>query len=184
MSRQAKDSNGNWYLVSGETDSNFMGTLAQWNALSASEKVRYKTIDITDDFNGMAIDSTPTDNSVNPVQSGGTYTALAGKANTTDVNNMHKVTTFEVDTTDWVEDTTSQSGSTLYKKTITLNNVYTDSIGIDIGTATGYTLPTVDEQTAYDLIQYATVDSAVPALYLYTSAEPGDTFYINVEGVD
>ena len=40
--------------ISSET-SNFTGTTAEWNALSASEKANYKTVDLTDDFNGVAV---------------------------------------------------------------------------------------------------------------------------------
>lgn len=96
--------------------------------------------------------------------------------------NKHKVTQFTVDTSSWVTDTTSQSGTTLYKKTVSLNHVYVDSPSVEIG-ATGV-LPTTAQQDAYNLLQYVTVDSAIPCLYLYASDIPTDTFYINVEGVD
>lgn len=111
-----------------------------------------------------------------------TQTALDAKASTTDVNNKHKVSNFEVSTTGWTADTTSQSGTTLYKKQITLNHVYVESPSVDIG-ASGV-LPTVAQQTAYDLLQYVTIDDTVPCLYLYASDIPTDSFYINVEGVD
>lgn len=88
---------------------------------------------------------------------------------------------FEVSTSNWVQDTTSQSGSTLYKKTISLTNVYKNVPDVSIGASSG--LPTTAQQTAYDLLKYVTVDDAVPCLYLYASAIPTDAFYINVEGV-
>lgn len=91
--------------------------------------------------------------------------------------------TFAVDLTSWTTDTTSQSGTTLYKKQIPLTNVYVDCPTIDIG-ANGSTLPTSAQQTAYNLIQYATVDDAVPCIYLYASAIPTTAFYIKVKGVD
>lgn len=98
------------------------------------------------------------------------------------------VTTLSVDLTGWTSDTTSQSGTTLYKKQILINNDHTQATGgtptIDIGCGTGYTLPTVAEQTAYNLLQYVTVDDSVPCLYLYASAIPTTAFYINVTGVD
>lgn len=99
-----------------------------------------------------------------------------------DVINKHKVSQFQITTSSWSSDTTSQSGSTLYKKAVSLNHVYVDSPSVDIG-ATGV-LPTTSQQDAYNLLQYVTVDSAVPALYLYASDIPTDTFYINVEGAD
>lgn len=106
-----------------------------------------------------------------------TVTALSNT-----VTNNRKVTQFTVDTSSWVSDTTSQSGTTLYKKSIALNHVYVDSPSVDIG-STGV-LPTTAQQDAYNLLQYVTVDSAIPCLYLYASDIPTDSFYINVEGVD
>ena len=96
--------------------------------------------------------------------------------------NKHKVTSFEVSTSSWSQDTTSQSGSTLYKKSVSLTHVYADSVSVDIGTASGSVLPTTAQQTAYDLLQYVTLDGTT--LYLYASDVPTDAFYINVEGAD
>ena len=91
-------------------------------------------------------------------------------------------TTLSVSLQNWASDTTSQSGKTLYKKQITLNHVYVNKPIVDIG-ASGV-LPTVAEQTAYNLLQYITVDDTIPCLYLYASAIPTTAFYINVIGVD
>ena len=118
-----------------------------------------------------AYDTTPTANSTKPVISGGIKNF---------VDNKHKVTRFEVTSTGWSSDTTSQSGTTLYKKSISLSHVYVDVPSVDIG-ATG-TLPTAAQQTDYDLLKYATIDGTT--LYLYASAAPSAAFYINVEGVD
>ena len=106
------------------------------------------------------------------------------KASTTEVDNIHKVTTLAVDLTGWTSDTTSQSGTTLYKKQISLTNVYVSSPSMDIGAGTGYVLPTSAEQESYNLLQYVTVDDTVPYLYLYASAIPTTAFYIKVTGVD
>ena len=92
------------------------------------------------------------------------------------------VTTFAVSTTGWTADTTSQSGTTLYKKSISLTHVYVESPSVDIGAGTGYVLPTAAEQTAYDLLQYATIDGTT--LYLYASNVPTTAFYISVGGAD
>ena len=116
-------------------------------------------------------------------------TTLGSKASTqsvtdlgTAVDNKHKVTNKTVSTSGWTTDTTSQSGTTLYKKSISLNHVYVESPAVDIATSTGTGLPTTAEQTAYDLLQYVTVDGTT--LYLYASAIPSSTFYIGVEGGD
>lgn len=100
-----------------------------------------------------------------------------------DMENKHTVTSFEVTTASWTTDTTSQSGTTLYKKQVSLNHVYANP-SVDIGSASGSVLPTTAQQEAYDLVQYCTVDTTVPCLYLYASDIPTDGFYINVEGVD
>ena len=91
-------------------------------------------------------------------------------------------TRFQVSTSGWTEDSSSQSGVTLYKKSVSLSHVYKSVPDVSIGALSG--LPTAAEQTAYDLLKYVTVDDAVPCLYLYASAAPSDSFYINVEGVD
>lgn len=95
---------------------------------------------------------------------------------------INKVSSFAVSLTGWTSDTSSQSGTTLYKKQITLNHVYVESPTIDIGSSG--VLPTVSEQESYNLLQYVTVDDSVPCLYLYASAIPTTAFYISVKGVD
>lgn len=99
-----------------------------------------------------------------------------------DLEAGNAVTTLQVDLTSWTSDTTSQSGTTLYKKQISVNHVYVESPTVDIG-ASGV-LPTVAEQESYNLLQYCTVDDSVPCLYLYASAIPTTAFYIKVTGVD
>ena len=100
--------------------------------------------------------------------------------NNTAQNNKHKVTSKQVATTGWTSDTTSQSGTTLYKKTIALSHVYVTSPIVDIG-ASGV-LPTTAEQEAYDLLQYVTINGTT--LTLYGSAIPSTSYYINITGVD
>ena len=100
----------------------------------------------------------------------------------TAITNKHKISSKRVTTSGWTADTTSQSGSTLYKKSISLSHVYVDSPSVDIGAASGSALPTAAQQTAYDLLQYVTVDGTT--MYLYGSDIPTDAYYINVEGVD
>lgn len=96
--------------------------------------------------------------------------------------NKHKLTRKTVNTSSWTADTSSQSGSTLYKKSIALSHVYVDSPSVDISTSSGSGLPTTAQQEAYDLLQYVTVDGST--MYLYASAIPSTTFYIGIEGVD
>lgn len=102
----------------------------------------------------------------------------------TSITNKHKTTAFTVSTTGWTTDTTSQSGTTLYKKSVSLNHVYVTTPEVSIGATSGSVLPTTAEQEAYDLVQYVTVDDTVPCLYLYASDMPTTAFYIKVTGVD
>ena len=108
--------------------------------------------------------------------------ATQGKILSDDITNKHKITTKTVDTTGWTTDTSSQSGTTLYKKTISLAHVYVDSPSVDISTSSGTGLPTKAQQTAYDLLQYVTINGTT--LTLYASNIPSTTFYIQIEGVD
>ena len=91
-----------------------------------------------------------------------------------------KVTSKQVSTTGWTADTTSQSGTTLYKKTIALSHVYVTSPIVDIG-ASGV-LPTTAQQEAYDLLSYVTINGTT--LTLYGTAIPSTAYYINITGVD
>lgn len=100
----------------------------------------------------------------------------------TAITNKHKLTRKTVNTSSWTADTTSQSGSTLYKKSITLSHVYVDSPSVDIATSTGSGLPTTAQQEAFDQLQYVTVDGTT--MYLYATDIPSTTFYIGIEGVD
>lgn len=102
-------------------------------------------------------------------------------------NNGFISTKFQIPTTGWVADSTTQSGTTLQKYTVQLNHVYKETPEVSIGAANASTLPTPLEQRDYNLLKYITVDSAAsptPCLYLYASAVPSNGFYINVEGVE
>lgn len=57
---------GSW--ASAAADDNAVKTLEEWNALPLAEKIKFKTADITNDFNGSPIDSALSDTSTNPVQ--------------------------------------------------------------------------------------------------------------------
>lgn len=167
---------------SGLTDVDFTnlqgGDLAQYNS-SGSKWLNKSADSITHTFTESATRTN--------VASGDSNSTLWGKVKKwfNDLTNgVFTSTTKAVDLQNWTSDTTSQSGTTLYKKAITLTNVYVDCPTIDIGCASGSTLPTVAEQNAYNLLQYVTVDDAVPCLYLYASAIPTTAFYITVRGCD
>ena len=138
---------------------------------------------------GNKVNTSDIANNLTTTTAGKVLDATQGKAlndsisatNTT-ITNKHKLTRKTVNTSSWTADTTSQSGTTLYKKSISLTHVYVDSPSIDIATSTGSGLPTTAQQEAFDLLQYVTVDGTT--MYLYASAIPSTTFYIGIEGVD
>lgn len=60
----------------GGSDTNYIGTKTDYDALPSSEKAKYNSMDFTDYHDGLNIDPTPMINSKNPVASGGVYAAL------------------------------------------------------------------------------------------------------------
>lgn len=138
---------------------------------------------------GDKVNTSDIANNLTTTTAGKVLDATQGKAlndsistTNTAITNKHKLTRKTVNTSSWTADTTSQSGATLYKKSIALSHVYVDSPSVDIATSSGSGLPTTAQQEAYDLLQYVTVDGTT--MYLYASAIPSTTFYIGIEGVD
>jgi len=90
------DATNNTTIVAA-VETNFVGTWAQWQALTLAEKAQYKTVDLIDDFNGDPIDAVPTENSPHAVSSGGTYaeiqTLTNDKVNVSDIVNNLTTTT-------------------------------------------------------------------------------------------
>lgn len=74
----------------------FIGTKAQWEALSAAEQAQYNVKYITDDFNGIPVDSELSNTSTNPVQNKVVTAALNNKANASDVNSQIQTLTNQV----------------------------------------------------------------------------------------
>ena len=93
----------------------------------------------------------------------------------------HTVTNFTISHSGtWASATVN--GGTYYKYTQKLTTVYDECPDVYLGTASGV-MPTDEQQTAYMLLAAATVDSAVPCLYLYATAKPASDFVISVRGV-
>lgn len=180
---KAYDASGNAITGSFSPSYHITLTQAQYDLVSQQEKMADENFFYITDAVVVGADIDDTTTSSSKVWSSSKTNSEISSVNTAQ-NNKHKVTSFSVSTSSWSSDTTSQSGTTLYKKSISLNHVYVDSPTVEVGSASGNVLPTATEQENYDLIQYATVDSAVPCLYLYASDIPTDAFYINVVGVD
>lgn len=163
--------------VTGNVELSYHITLhkSQYDQLTEQEKLNEKNFFYIDDLDPETLQFIDDSQIVN------NKTWSSSKINA-EISNKNKVTTLEVNTLNWAEDTTSQSGTTLYKKTITLNHAYVTNPSVDIGMASGSSLPSTAEQEAYDLLQYVTIDGL--ALELYASEIPTTTFYINVKGVD
>jgi len=64
---------GNTTPIPGTVDTNFEGTRTQWNAMTQAQQDQYDTVDFKDDYNGITMDDTPTQNSENTVKSGGVF---------------------------------------------------------------------------------------------------------------
>ena len=88
---------------------NFVGTLAEWNALTDEEKAEYDTYDMIDEYNTIPIDNSLSDNSSNPVQNRIIKSALDKTYNTDDT------TSSTINDTDYIP--MSESGGTK-KKTL------------------------------------------------------------------
>lgn len=156
-------------ITSGSTD------LIESGAVNALKQTLEQSIDAKLGTSDIA-------NNLTTTATGKVLDATQGKILNDNITNKHKLTRKTVNTSSWTADTTSQSGSTLYKKSISLSHVYVDSPSVDISTSSGSGLPTTAQQDAYDLLQYVTVDGTT--MYLYSSEIPTTTFYIGIEGVD
>ena len=95
-------------------------------------------------------------------------------------SSINSVVTKSVAITGWSTDTTSQSGVTLYKKSITLSHVYAACPTVQIGSSG--VLPTKAQQESFDLLQYTTINGTT--LYLYSSAIPTTAYNIKITGAD
>lgn len=156
-------------ITSGSTD------LIESGAVSSLKQTLETTLD-------GKINTTDIANNLTTTTAGKVLDATKGKALNDSISNKHKITRKTVDTSSWTADTSSQSGTTLYKKSISLSHVYVDSPSVDISTSSGTGLPTTAQQAAYDLLQYVTVNGTT--MYLYATDIPSTTFYIGIEGVD
>ena len=78
---------------------------------------------------------------------------------------------------------TTVNGSTMYVYSVDLSTVYADVPTVSLAASGSNALPTAAEQTAYALVQFATVDASAKKLKLYATSAPTSDFVINVEGV-
>ena len=78
---------------------------------------------------------------------------------------------------------TTVNGSTMYAYSAGLSAVYADVPTVSLAASGSNVLPTAAEQTAYALVQFATVDASAKKLKLYATSVPTSDFVINVEGV-
>lgn len=75
------------------------------------------------------------------------------------------------------------NGASMYTYSIPLTAVYADIPTISLAASGTNIFPTAEEQKAYSLVQYVTVDSDTKTLKLYVTAVPTSDFVISVEGV-
>lgn len=81
----------------------------------------------------------------------------------------------------WTAETVN--GSSLYTYSVAITDIYVDVPTVSLAASGSNIIPTAEEQTAYALVQYVTVDSDTKKLKLYCTAKPASDFVIGVKGV-
>lgn len=100
----------------------------------------------------------------------------------TSLFNKHSIAKITISTSGtWTSATVN--GESVYTYSIPLTAVYADIPTISLAASGSNALPTAAEQTAYALVQFATVDASAKKLKLYATSVPTSDFVINVEGV-
>lgn len=100
----------------------------------------------------------------------------------TSLSNKHSIAKITISTSGtWTS--TTVNGESVYTYSIPLTAVYADIPTISLAASGTNIFPTAEEQKAYSLVQYVTVDSDTKTLKLYVTAVPTSDFVINVEGV-
>lgn len=100
----------------------------------------------------------------------------------TSLFNKHSIAKITISTSGaWTS--TTVNGSTMYTYSVGLSAVYADVPTVSLAASGTNVLPTAAEQTAYALMQFATVDASAKKLKLYATSAPTSDFVINVEGV-
>ena len=100
----------------------------------------------------------------------------------TSLSNKHSIAKITISTSGtWTSATVN--GESVYTYSIPLTAVYADIPTISLAASGTNIFPTAEEQEAYSLVQYVTVDSDTKTLKLYVTAVPTSDFVINVEGV-
>ena len=99
----------------------------------------------------------------------------------TDLTNKNAVTSFAIAVATWSAATTTIDGTAYYTYVVSLTAVNTDVPDVMIGAVD--TLPTADEQAAFNCIKYAVVDDVAKTLTLYAEILPASLFYVKVRGV-
>lgn len=100
----------------------------------------------------------------------------------TSLFNKHSIAKITISTSGtWTSATVN--GESVYTYSIPLTAVYADIPTVSLAASGTNIFPTAEEQKAYSLVQYVTVDSDTKTLKLYVTAVPTSDFVINVEGV-
>lgn len=90
-------------------------------------------------------------------------------------------TVLQFESTGWTS-TETVNDVTYYTQSVSVQTIGTGHPDIGIAPITGV-LPTTDEQTAYDAVNYFTVDHTNKAIKGYAETAPSNTFAIIVKGV-
>ena len=101
--------------------------------------------------------------------------------NTTAISNMKKTKVVTVTTSDWTSVT--KNSRTLYKKTISLTNIY-DVPSVSLCNYDGTPVTAESAAKDYMLLEDVGYDATAKELYLYGPAAPSASYYIFVTSVD
>lgn len=145
----------------------FPGTKAEWDLLPTSEKVKYTHTAWGDSQSGI-VDNAPTENSDHLVTSGGVFTALSSKANTSDLG-----TAAAKDSTNAV----TEGSTDLVESGAVYTALSAKADTADLGTAAAKDSTNAVTQSSTDLVEsgavHAAIGSAIADLDVSDSAVAG-----------
>ena len=116
------------------------------------------------------------------VQIGATQSDVAGNtANILIDANKHTYSKFYVAVANWNTTAVIVNNRTLYTYTIALTNLYDDRGNVFLGSSDD-TVPTEDEEDAYNCVVSTISDDTAMTLTLYAESIPTTSFYLMVKG--
>lgn len=148
------------------------GTINQFLYLDGYTNFHKRTYTVDGDWLSWGKIHQSTSNSYSPTSE----SAMTGKA----VNEALTPTKFLLSASNWSSQQTTVNGTSYY--TYTLQCTTVNRSNPIIGPAGSSTIPTQDEQTAYDCIDYAIANQSSNTITFYAETLPTVSFYVIIEG--